>query len=1387
VTQVFFGSVLATAFTVSSDGSISATSPVQAAGTVYIYVVAPWGTSGIVQFNYTAASGIPDVSSLSVIMGPTGGGTVVTIYGNGFTNATQVLFGSANATSFILNQDLSITATSPPQPWSTIDVRVVTPLGISASWNGDGFTYMPTAPAVTGVSPASGPTAGGTVVTITGSNFNGTTQVTFGGTAASFTINSATSISAIAPQHVNPGNVDIMVYSPYGNSGISNPDVFNYVSAPAPILQYITPTSGWMAGGTTVTLTGVYFTGASQVFFGSVLASGVTVVSDTRITATAPSQVAGTVDVTVVTPSGVSGLVTPDQFTYIAALPAVSSRSPISGPTSGGTSVMIGGSSFMGATGVFFGSKAAALFIVNSDGSITAVSPVAAAGVVHITVVTPNGTSATSSADLFTYNPASTPAVLSVTANSGPDTGGTTVTITGTNLAGATQVLFGSTPATSFLLLADGTISAVTPFQASGTVDVTVTTGLGISSVVAADQFTYQIALPTVTQLNPNTSTTAGGVTVTITGTNFNGTTAVMFGSVTTYQFSVISNTSINVVVPINRAVPVYVRVTNQDGTSGTGAGASFTYTSTSMTPTVSQVSPGNGPTGGGTSVTITGTNFTGATGVFFGTTAATTFTLVSDTVITATAPAQAHGGADVTVATPNGISALVPADVYTYNTTQPVVTGISPSSGPAGGGTVVTITGTNLYGATAVTFGSNAATSFTLISSTQIIATAPPGTAGGQHITVTTEDGGSSNNTAADLFTYLNVPTVTGINTTSGSSLGGTIVIITGSNFTGLVSVSFGGIPAAALTVNSATQITATTPAGWPGIVDVTVTTPVGVSATSSADQFTFIAPVPTITGLAPNLGPVAGGTSVVITGTNFTGATAVSFGTVAATTFVVNSDSQITVTAPAGLAAGAVDITVTTPAGGTSATAASDLFAYAGSAVRTLTGFTGNTLAANDNDSTGAINLGFGANFFGTTYTQVYINNNGNVTFDGALADNTPYSLLSTIRVIIAPFFADVDTRLGQVVTYGTDVVNGHAAFGVNWIDVGYYNQHVDKLNIVQLVLISRTDVAAGAFDIEFNYGQIIWETGDVSGGKSGFGGTAVHAGYSNGTGNSGTNYEISGSGVGGAFLDTNPVSGLIYNSANNAVLGRYVFPIRTGGGGGGIVSRPRPTITQVAPVSGPASGGTLVTLTGSNFTGVTAVYFGLTRVTNFTISSSTRITVRAPAHAAGRVDIRLVTATANSAITAADQFTYTAAAGAPAPAPAGGPPAPAPAGAASQAGPAAGSQSSTDSNPSPGGIAGALLPVWPFASAVDQQSGAVLFDLDRLSWPVVEAGLVFSLNPENWKVEQTATLQAQLAWGWAERMARDALFADDMAGDRFGVLSAEFPFKEADERFW
>ncbi|MBV1849340.1 IPT/TIG domain-containing protein [Catellatospora tritici] len=169
--------------------------------------------------------------------------------------------------------------------------------------------------------------------------------------------------------------------------------------------------------------------------------------------------------------------------------------------------------------------------------------------------------------------------------------------------------------------------------------------------------------------------------------------------------------------------------------------------------PTITAVAPDHGPVAGGTTVTITGSHFATATAVAFGSTAATTFTIVDDTTITATAPAGSAGDVDVHVTGPGGISAQTDADQYTYDPPAPAVTAISPAGGPGTGGTVVTITGTNLTGATSVTFGGSAATQVTVVSDTVLTAAAPPGT-GIVHVTVTTPSGTSATG-SADQFTY--------------------------------------------------------------------------------------------------------------------------------------------------------------------------------------------------------------------------------------------------------------------------------------------------------------------------------------------------------------------------------------------------------------------------------------------------------------------------------------------------------------------------------------------------------------------------------------------------------------------------------------------------------
>jgi hypothetical protein len=213
--------------------------------------------------------------------------------------------------------------------------------------------------------------------------------------------------------------------------------------------------------------------------------------------------------------------------------------------------------------------------------------------------------------------------------------------------------------------------------------------------------------------------------------------------------------------------------------------------------------------------------------------------------------------------------------------------------------------------------------------------------------------------------------------------------------------------------------------------------------------------------------------------------------------------------------------------------------------SAIRS--GFDTTSLGRGDDHSSPEVPLGFTISFFcSTPHTGVFVNNNGNITFGSALGQYTPPPLNTLGQDIIAPFFADVDTRdPGSGITaYGQGTVDGHPAFGATWINVGYYNMHSSPTDSFQAILISRTDVGPLDFDIELNYGHLNWETGDASGGIGGLGGNSARAGYSIADGSH--SIELPGSAVNGALLDGGP-NALIASSQGSDVLGRYVFQVR------------------------------------------------------------------------------------------------------------------------------------------------------------------------------------------------------------------------------------------------
>jgi MYXO-CTERM domain-containing protein len=296
----------------------------------------------------------------------------------------------------------------------------------------------------------------------------------------------------------------------------------------------------------------------------------------------------------------------------------------------------------------------------------------------------------------------------------------------------------------------------------------------------------------------------------------------------------VVSDTSITATTPAGLAGAQDVVVTTAGGT-GQGTGL-FTYI---PAPTVSSVSPNNGPAAGGTSIIISGTDFTNATAVTLGGNAVSALTVLDATSISATTPAGISGPQDVVVTTAGGTG--IGAGLFNY-VAAPSVSGISPSSGPTAGGTVVTISGANLLGASSVTIGGNPALNVTVTSASTVTATTPAGLAGARDVVVATPGGLAA---AAGIFTYVApalVPTVTAVQPDTGPESGGTIVTITGTNFASPATVIVGGSAATSVAVNSPTSITATTPAGVAGAQDVLVTT--GGGTGTGAGLFTYATP---------------------------------------------------------------------------------------------------------------------------------------------------------------------------------------------------------------------------------------------------------------------------------------------------------------------------------------------------------------------------------------------------------------------------------------------------------------------------------------------------------------------------------------------------------------
>ncbi len=802
---------------------------------------------------------------------------------------------------------------------------------------------------VTGVSPATGPSGGGNSVTITGTGFDqniANDEFDFGTSPAKVESCTVTSCTVLAP----PGASEVDVTATVGGlSSFTNPgDKYTYFVPP--IVSSVYPPGG-DTQGIKVTISGSGFTNATGVYFGNTPALGYVVNSDNSITATAPGSAnPATVDVVVDTPLGISAVSSQDQYTFYNA--SLESRTLSESLSYNCTLPLLGNQ------------QVAMSFVASAPDSAIPGEPQFLSNVqASLTLPSSLITEATAQKDLTALSTSVTqfqltdiggsPSIVDLGASPyGPTNSGST-SISGTgpltvqmqpspwSLVGP----FTPSPNSQEIVGGFGDIAMNLDFSGpQGEIPVQ-----NVSCVPSGGTPTFVIPVsrpgyPVIDTIQPSSGPAAGGTLVSIVGSGFTGVSAAYFGGNRGTNLSVTDDQDLTVESPPGSGT-VDVTLVGTKGTSVVIPDDVFSYVLPKTTPpAIASVIPNSGPLGGGTQIIVTGSNFTSATAVNFNGVPGTNMVIVSDSEIAVTTPPGSSASAvGVSVASPAGDSPIDSGDYFTYiaPVAPPSVTSLSIHTGPAGGSTAITVTGTGFSTATALYFGNIQATVGIVKSDTSVIVSSPPGIAGSTVDITVVGPGGTSAITSADEFTYTNpstlppgsaAPTITSVSPSNGPGGGGTWVTIDGSGFSTATAMYFGNVRATEGMVISDSQVMAISPAGTPDTaVDITVVGPGGTSATSTADRFRYNSspPVAIITSISPSSGPAAGGTDVIVNGSGFLSGTAVFFGSVQATQGTLYSDNQFEVVAPPGTPGSTVDITVIGP-GGTSVASSADQFTY-------------------------------------------------------------------------------------------------------------------------------------------------------------------------------------------------------------------------------------------------------------------------------------------------------------------------------------------------------------------------------------------------------------------------------------------------------------------------
>lgn len=482
---------------------------------------------------------------------------LVTITGVGFTVSTVIRVESQVLTpTFVNSTTLTIDLTghlSPvTQPTVVQAQNPGTRFGLSQPLNVTG------APIITSAAPAAGKAAGGTVATVTGMQFVAGCTCTLG----VVTFVSSTTLTVTTGAHA-AGAFSFTVTNP--DTQVSGSSSYTYLAPP--VFSSIAPTHGpaTLAGNAvTITATGLNAAAVESATIGGAAITGITKTA-TTISGGAPTGTVGAQDV-VITVDGLTSTGTA-AYTYDAA-PTISNATPITGASTGGTTVTITGTGFVNGCAATLGGVSQAVAFVSSV-SLTFPSATHSGTSAALTIVVTNPDAQTATrAAAFSY---AAPASISASPNNGLIGGGTSVTVSGTGVGASPAVTFGGVTATSIVRVSESSITCNTPAHATGQVDVVVTNTDAVSGT-GTNAFQY-FATPVVTTSAPEVGFAAGGQAITITGVNFTGATAVAVGGASATSVVAASDTSITCVTPSGTAGLANIVVT---GPGGAGTGTSI-------------------------------------------------------------------------------------------------------------------------------------------------------------------------------------------------------------------------------------------------------------------------------------------------------------------------------------------------------------------------------------------------------------------------------------------------------------------------------------------------------------------------------------------------------------------------------------------------------------------------------------------------------------------------------------------------------------------------------------------------------------------------------------------------------------------------------------------